>query len=155
MILNAIDKQRRVIYNVVQSDTWTETNGKSITVNGGTSERGDAGVTLKGNLEKAGCQSNTPSTILLATSWGVNWERCNAKGQPPWKRFPHSRRLHGCRTALPISFQAVGETNGKLQELQFARMLQTLSSLNEFIESNWNHSPPCMRLFPRMFWQLN
>lgn len=37
---------------------------------GGASEREDAGVTLKGNLEKAGCQSNTRSTPLLATGWG-------------------------------------------------------------------------------------
>lgn len=35
MILNAIDKQRRVIYYVAEGETWTETNGKSIMSMGG------------------------------------------------------------------------------------------------------------------------
>lgn len=44
----------------------------------GTSERGDAGVTLKGNLGKAGCQSNTPSTPMLVTSAGANFRELRA-----------------------------------------------------------------------------
>lgn len=35
MILNTIDKQRRVIYYVAEGETWTETNGKSMMSMGG------------------------------------------------------------------------------------------------------------------------
>lgn len=63
-ILNAIDKQsesfitrQRVRRGQKQmANQWCQWGG-----------RGDAGVTLKGNLEKTSCQSNTRSTLLLAT----------------------------------------------------------------------------------------
>lgn len=63
MILNAIDKQRRVIYYVAEAKMWTETNGKSIMSMGEGEGCGMevAGVTLKGNLGKAGCQSSPGS----------------------------------------------------------------------------------------------
>lgn len=62
------------------ANQWCQWGGEA-------SEREDAGVTLKGNLEKAGCQSNTRSTPLLATGWGGGnqgiREQRNARGQPP------------------------------------------------------------------------